>query len=157
VKPIGQIINLWRVERGLTQAAVAQRSGGSRPNLSAIEQGARDLTVQTLRRIAAVLGVSPGTLVDGMGPKRASLKEDRYSLDRIARLAVGESLSAPLIERQIARELASFIQSKSMRSGGSQNIRSKNISILKLKLQLGPKVFRHLLQRVSKILEQTHE
>src|SRR5438067_13634691 len=114
MNPVGQTISFWRAKKGLTQAVVARRSGVSRPNLSAIEQGARDLTVQTLRRIAVTLGVTPGTLVDGigLGANDSSQKLGRYSLDRIARMAAGQSLKATNAERRIARDLASVMKSK---------------------------------------------
>ena len=115
--PIGQSILLWRNARGLTQSEVAARSGVSRPNLSAIEQGARDLTLETLRRISFVLGVSAGALVDGVGPASfPKSKLNRFALDRIARLAAGQSLRASPRERRIASDLASLMTSKTRKS-----------------------------------------
>src|SRR3989338_5015851 len=106
--PIGQTIQLWRTKKGLTQSAVARQSGVSRPNLSAIEQGARDLTVETLRRIALALGIKAGMIVDGVGPAPIIPKEalDRNALDRISRLAAGEPLRVSAWERRIALDLA---------------------------------------------------
>lgn len=162
MQPVGQIIHFWRTTKGLTQAALAERSGISRPNLSAIEQGARDLTVQTLRRIAQALGVSPGALVDGTGPEspRPPEKLDRYSLDRIARLAAGQSLPVSEAEKRIAADLASIMKSKMRTSSGKKtldNIRSENTAILRLKTGIGPVVLRHLIRRVEKNIAGLHE
>lgn len=92
--PTGQAIYLWRRDKGLTQAQLAQASGLPRPNLSMIEQGGRDLTLGTLRRIAKVLEVNPGVLVDGIPPKSHERKVwTRENLDRIARFLTGEKTS----------------------------------------------------------------
>ncbi len=157
MNPVGQTISFWRMKKGLTQAIVAKRSGVSRPNLSAIEQGARDLTVQTLRRIAAALGVTPGTLVDGFRsePMDAPEKRDRYSLDRIARIGAGQSLKSSGAERRIAQDLASIMKSKTQNHAekkNANNIRSQSAAIWRLKTEIGPAVFRHLIRRVEKNL-----
>lgn len=162
MNPVGQAISFWRMKKGLTQSAVAQRSGVSRPNLSAIEQGARDLTVQTLRRIASTLGVTPGALVDGIRskPMRSLEKLDRYSLDRIARIAAGQPLKASRAERRIAGDLASITKSKTRNLSGKKNlnkVRSENAAILRLKTEIGTTVFQHLIRRVEKNLSSYYE
>ena len=160
---VGHAIYLWRANRGLTQTAVAGLSGVSRPNLSAIEQGARDITIQTLRRIASALGASPGALVDGIGPETSSHfheKHDRYSLDRIARRAAGQSLKTSREERRIAGDLTSIMKSKT-RLASKKNIpssiRAGDAALLRLKTDLGPDVLEHLIRRVEKNLAGRHE
>lgn len=135
---------------------MAARSGVSRPNLSAIEQGARDLTIGTLRRIALVLGVSAGALVDGIGPwpviPRSLLGRD--ALDRIAKLATGQSLRASALERRIAKDLASIMKSKMRLLGPKKNrgnVRANNPAMLRLKSELGQVVFENLIRRVEKM------
>ena len=159
---VGHAIYLWRTNRGLTQTAVAGLSGVSRPNLSAIEQGARDITIQTLRRIASALGASPGALVDGIGPETSSLHEqhDRYSLDRIARRAAGQSLKTSREEKRVAGDLTSIMKSKT-RLASKKNIpssiRAGDAALLRLKTELGPDVLEHLIRRVEKNLAGRHE
>lgn len=162
MQPVGQSICFWRMKKGLTQAAVAERTGISRPNLSAIEQGARDLTVGTLRRIAAALGTSPGALVDGAGPEPANLsgKLGRYSLDRIARLAAGQRLKSSDAEKRIAADLASIMTYKTRAPSKKKvpnSVRSENAALLRLKVQIGPEILRHLIRRVEKNLGGLHE
>src|SRR3972149_1332687 len=84
--PLGQNIMLWRVERGMTQDELSAKSRISRPNLSAIEQGRRDLTIQTLRSLAVALDVRPGLLVDGVSPgsEKPLPALSREALERIA-------------------------------------------------------------------------
>ncbi len=157
MKPIGQTIFLWRSKRGFTQAQLALSSGVSRPNISAIEQGSRDLTVQTLRRIASALELNPGMLVDGISPEASieKFKSDRYVLDRIARLATGEKLSASSEEKKIAADLASIMHSKlghSKSASALRGVRADEKVMHKLKTVLGPQIVKHLIQRVEKIL-----
>lgn len=56
-------IRVWRDHRGLTSAALAEKAGIAQAFLSQIETGKRDGTIDTLRRIAAALGVSLDELV----------------------------------------------------------------------------------------------
>lgn len=51
-------------ERGTTVAEVARRLGLYRSNLSAMDAGRRAASLQALSRIAAVLGCSPGELLE---------------------------------------------------------------------------------------------
>ncbi len=50
-------VKLWRHHRGLTQQALAERVGISKPYLSQIESGKRQGTVETLVAIARALDV----------------------------------------------------------------------------------------------------
>lgn len=50
-------MKLWREHRGLTQQALADQAGISKPYLSQIESGKRQGTVETLAAIARVLNV----------------------------------------------------------------------------------------------------
>ncbi len=157
MNPIGQTIIIWRNAKGLTQSDLARRSGVSRPNLSAIEQGARDLTLGTLRRIALAMGVSAGTLVDGVGPESVLPKGtfNRYALDRIARLTAGQTLRASASERRIASDLALIMKSKTRQSNSRKTpggIRAESAAALRLKSGVGPAIFKHLIRRIEKNL-----
>ena len=57
-KDIGERIKTLRLERGLTQVQLGQRLDMTQPNLSAIERGARGVTVHQIVRIAKALGAS---------------------------------------------------------------------------------------------------
>lgn len=80
--PFGQTVRLWRLHRGLTQAALARAAGLPRPNLSAIERGRRDVSLATLRTLAAALEVPTGALVDGLAP--TEIQGVRPALSRAA-------------------------------------------------------------------------
>ena len=106
--PFGQAVLLWRLKRGLTQAQLAQRAGLPRPNLSAIEQGRRDVSLRTLWALAAALGVRAGTLADGVAPSAVSGRVralSRVAIERVAdAVAFGRRLSDPG-ERVVAGKL----------------------------------------------------
>jgi len=51
-------VRIWREHRGLTQAALAERSGVNRVQITNIESGAKTGSVETLRKLAEALGVA---------------------------------------------------------------------------------------------------
>ncbi|MDQ6759020.1 MAG: helix-turn-helix transcriptional regulator [Acidobacteriota bacterium] len=56
-------IKIWREHRGLTQDELGQASGVSRSMIAAIEAGHKRGSIVTLKKLAAVLGVSLDNLV----------------------------------------------------------------------------------------------
>lgn len=50
--------------RGFTVAELARRLGWYRSNLSAMDAGRRAISVRALHRLAALLGCSPGELIE---------------------------------------------------------------------------------------------
>lgn len=99
--PFGRCLFLWRLERGFSQAVLAQKAGIPQPNLSDMERGERDVSLRTLRALALALGVQPGILADGIGPKGPeSLSLTRPQMERIAQAVVeGSPLSNPSEDR----------------------------------------------------------
>ena len=83
---IGQNIASERLKKGITQAQLARAAGVSQPNLSAIEKGRRDMTIATLRRISAALGVSAARLLGEGAPVTRVFALTRPRIERIARL-----------------------------------------------------------------------
>ncbi len=156
---LGQTLYLWRVENRLTQTDLARRSGISRPNLSTIENGGRDITVETLRRLAAALDITPGVLVDGVLPiTRRPETLSRERLDRIARaLAVGsqavdsyEEAIVQILKPLIKRKLG--LSNKKVGRHLPRMARGENTALLKTKAVLKPDELKYLLSRIEKIL-----
>ena len=54
------LLEIARASRGLTQDAVARRSGTSQPTLSAYERGTKLPTLAVVERILHALGYEPG-------------------------------------------------------------------------------------------------
>ena len=111
--PFGRCILLWRLHRGLSQAALAQKTGIPQPNLSDIERGERDVSLRTLRALAQALDVTPGVLADGIAPKanpEQALSRDQ--LERIAQAAVEGSRLSDLYEDHLARSLRSVTRDR---------------------------------------------
>jgi DNA-binding XRE family transcriptional regulator len=57
---LAENVRHWRLAAGLTQTAVAKRSGMNRSYLSNLESGRRNTTRATLDRLARTLKVTPG-------------------------------------------------------------------------------------------------
>ena len=55
-----------RLERGLSQEALAAIAGLDRTYVSSCEAGRRNVTLRTICRLAAALQVDPGVLVSGL-------------------------------------------------------------------------------------------
>jgi transcriptional regulator with XRE-family HTH domain len=67
-----------RLERGLTQAALAAQCGLAQPHIAAMEQGQRQPGLPTLQRIAEALGCGPADL---LSERDSGL--DRFALDAL--------------------------------------------------------------------------
>jgi transcriptional regulator with XRE-family HTH domain len=89
--PLGPNLQAWRNRLGLSQTELARRAGISRPNLVAIEQGRKDLTLSTLVKISQALGISPGKLLEETPPR---FKLDRHQVDRVAKAVLGHTIPA---------------------------------------------------------------
>jgi transcriptional regulator with XRE-family HTH domain len=66
---VGRNIARIRNEKGLTQEALAERSGFSQQYLSGLEQGRRNPTIVTIYELAQALGVDHLDLVRPKGPE----------------------------------------------------------------------------------------
>ena len=60
-------VRVWRGHRGMTQQALAAAAGLSKSYLSQIESGKKTGTLETLRRLARVLGVEVDDLAPASG------------------------------------------------------------------------------------------
>lgn len=60
---VGRNLRRHREEQGCSQEAFAERMGVHRTYFSSVERGERNLTLQTLEKIADFLGVDPRTLL----------------------------------------------------------------------------------------------
>ncbi|MGD9537982.1 MAG: helix-turn-helix domain-containing protein [Alphaproteobacteria bacterium] len=56
-------IKAWRKYRGLTLVQLAEKCGLSQPYLSQLENGQKEATTGTLRKLAKALGTDPGNLI----------------------------------------------------------------------------------------------
>jgi transcriptional regulator with XRE-family HTH domain len=56
-----------RVEKGLTQEALADLAGLHRTYVGSVERGERNVTLESVERLARALDVSPSDLLRGRG------------------------------------------------------------------------------------------
>lgn len=152
--PIGRAVYLWRNERELTQEQLARATGISRPNLSDLERGKRELSLKSLRLLASALQVTPGTLVDGIPPLavRGPLRFSRKNLDRIADAVFGEkkvtgqeARVADLL-RILSRSRISAATKTAARPIGKRRV---NVAWAQFKSGLSKETAQALLQRIE--------
>ena len=150
--PFGETVLAWRLARGMTQAELAGASGLPRPNLSAIERGDREVTLRTLRALAAALDVTPGTLADGVSPGAAARPLPRAALERIAAAALGGRPPPHPREAELARHLGAVTRRMAGRARGARArraTRSADRAYFLLKASATPETVASLLARVS--------
>lgn len=118
--PFGQTVLLWRLRRGLTQEELARRAGVPRPNLSAIERGQRDVSLKTVRALAAALDVRPGVLVDGIVPQEeeGTNQLSREAMERIADAVIRNTSLVEAKEQALADQLKYLVRSR-LRAAGT--------------------------------------
>ncbi|CPR38247.1 putative transcriptional regulator [Mycobacteroides abscessus] len=61
---VGKNLRAYRLERGYSQEAFADYMGVHRTYFGAVERGERNLTLQTLEKIAEFIGVDPRELLN---------------------------------------------------------------------------------------------
>jgi len=96
---IGARLGGWRRSRNFTQVALAARAGLPQASVSIIEHGRRDISLRTVFRLAAALGITPGTLLDKDPPITALT---RHEVDSIARAVVTGKRNIPSMHRRLA-------------------------------------------------------
>jgi transcriptional regulator with XRE-family HTH domain len=64
-RTVGRNLRRYRQERGLSQEAFADLVGVHRTYMGGLERGERNLTLRSVERIAAVIGVDPVELMRG--------------------------------------------------------------------------------------------
>lgn len=128
-----------------------------RPNLSAIERGRREVTLGTLRALAAGLQVQAGVLADGIPPSalgKPSLGLSRESLERIAEAVIRGTPVRDDEEGRLVDALREVVKPRLLaarsrgphRRGGK---RTANAAWLSLKATYPPAVIQSLIQRIA--------
>jgi DNA-binding XRE family transcriptional regulator len=74
VSHLAKNVRHCRIAAGLTQTAVAKRSGMNRSYLSRLESGRQNPTLATLERLAKTLKVTPGTFFEDVSARRPRTK-----------------------------------------------------------------------------------
>jgi transcriptional regulator with XRE-family HTH domain len=142
--PFGDTVRVWRAHRGLTQAQLARAAHLARPNVSAIERGRREVSLSTLRALAAALDVRPGVLVDGLPPPQAPAPAQltRAALERIASAAATPATLHDPGEQTLATWL------RALTRPGRRGRRRSLDAWLNLKAACPPALLQTLLERV---------
>lgn len=67
LRKLGTAIRAVRLERGLSQEALADMAGVDRSHMGKIERGERNVSVLNVARVADALGVTMGALLASAG------------------------------------------------------------------------------------------
>jgi transcriptional regulator with XRE-family HTH domain len=155
--PLSQTVRLWRLKRGLTQEALARATRLSRPNLSAIERGRREVSLGTLRALALGLGVRPGVLADGLPPavrpgQTAPLS--RAAMERVADAVVRGSPVRNPFERTLADSLRRVVRHRlaALRGGRAvshRGVRAAEAAWRWLESSVPAEAVQSLVQRIT--------
>lgn len=115
--PLGQRIKQVRESIGLSQHALAEKLGVSRPSISQIENGARKVSAAELEKLAAIFNLSADTLLDPGKEPEIMIKESRaaYGAEAVSRMRI----NVPQKNIQKFREVLIYILN---RVGGKPNI-----------------------------------
>ena len=158
--PFGLCLQLWRKERGMSQAALAQKAGVPQPNLSDMERGEREVTLRTLKSLALALEIRPGLLANGEGPDTEKpLVLTRNRLERIARAVVEGKVLSNTRENQLVEYMTHLMKARLRASGHVvkrvSTRRLKNISDnwLSIKTKYRREEIQSLIKRISKKVE----
>lgn len=84
-REFGKHVRSLRRARGVTQDALAQRSGLSADTIRRVEHGSFSASIDTLRKLCVGLGVSPATLWESFELDRVDVRRELYDLIRARR------------------------------------------------------------------------
>ena len=65
-------LRVMRLAQGLSQEELAHRAGVHRTYLGSVERGERNVSIDSIERLAGALGIDVGELVRLPGPRRRS-------------------------------------------------------------------------------------
>jgi len=79
-KPFGISVRAWRSRRGISQEELAGRAGLHRTYICDVERGARNVTLQSIEKLAGALEISASTLLSyNRGPDAAGAPVERMA------------------------------------------------------------------------------
>jgi transcriptional regulator with XRE-family HTH domain len=62
-RPFGVSVRTWRKRLGISQEELAERAGLHRTYISDVERGARNVSLESIDKLARALGISVATLL----------------------------------------------------------------------------------------------
>ena len=135
-------IYLFRLEKGLSQKELADKSGVPQPNISQIEKG-RDFKISTLYKIAAALDTAPNDLLNGITPISIN-KRKLFERDHI------ESLANNLFTTQKNASFAQLAHYLKMTLSSDSGSKDLHLAWIKLKRTFSRDELNSILSRINK-------
>jgi transcriptional regulator with XRE-family HTH domain len=110
---VGKRLRQMRSEKGLTQAALAERADMIDTYLAGIERGERNIALETLQKIVTALEVEPiDAFRFGQLDLEEGLEEKRDSIRLLAAFLEERSLEEIMLVRKIAQDIMKTIDSE---------------------------------------------
>src|SRR4030043_854110 len=108
--PLGQRIKQIRESLGLSQQALAEKLGVSRPSISQIENGERKVCAEELKKLAGIFNLSVGALLGPGKEPQIMIRESRevYGSEAIPRMRI----NVPQKNLQKFKEVLIYILNK---------------------------------------------
>lgn len=147
----GDHVLAWRRAGGLTQAALAAKTGIAQPNVAALEAGRLEPKLSTIRRLAAAFQITPGTLLDRRPPQSGW---NRHRIDALVRGALGPQRSTDLPSTKLVHALRVVASAKLAAAGRPVALRGRTGERLlkQLRSDLGPRLWAAVTQRLDKLV-----
>ena len=145
--PFSRTVLLWRLERRLSQEALAKAAKISRPNLSAVERGKREVSLKTLRALALALQVRPGVLVEGISPRELD-GVSIFTREGLERMADGVAANKPMKDASEDRLVALLKLMVRSRPDSRKGKRIIDRAWLQLSAGYPPELIQSLFQRI---------
>lgn len=109
-REFGKHVRSLRRARGVTQDALAQRSGLSADTIRRIEHGSFSASIDTLRKLCGGLGIAPSTLFESFELGRSDEKRELFDL--IASRGPHELVLITRVVRALLDELDVLLRNK---------------------------------------------
>jgi len=146
----------WRLEKGLTQGALADRSGLTQAQISRLEISGQRPTYRTIQRLAKALGIKPEELFNP--PPGFCIDLSRYEMDKVAKAVVSGRRNMNRSLNRLADDIARLALHKlrAFRAPGrflaaKRRWNTKFVS-LKINHLYHPGILNQILARIDKTL-----
>lgn len=140
-----------RLRKGWTQAELAAKACIAQANLSNIEKGKRDLTVSTLVRLAAALGVQPSELIES----EESVKPFPLTRAQIETLAAAVINPQAKASREI-QNLATLFRTTLPKTGTRASSQKAQQAWSRLRERFSSGEIRGIFQRIEDARQRTY-
>lgn len=141
-----------RLQKGWTQAELAERAGIAQANLSNIEKGKRDFTVSMLFRLAAALDVRPAELIENENTPEPIVLT-RAQIETLAAAVIDPHLKTSAEIQSVAELFRAILPTEQTRGNSTRDVQ---LAWIKLKQCFSAAEIRGITQRINDARQRAH-